>query len=172
MHAQVKRGLDWLKPHAGARRAAATGPRGGPMLRPGGWAFQYANPHYPDVDDTAVVAMAMDRLQGMTPPPAAELAGGLPRRHRARARMDRRHAERERRLGRVRRRQRILLSQQHSLRRPWRAARSADRRRHRALPVDAGAVRRHADKSAVWRAPSIICAARSLRTAAGTAAGA
>jgi squalene-hopene/tetraprenyl-beta-curcumene cyclase len=30
-------------------------------LRPGGWAFQYANPHYPDVDDTAVVAMAMDR---------------------------------------------------------------------------------------------------------------
>lgn len=34
-----------------------------PGLRPGGWAFQYANPHYPDVDDTAVVAMAMDRLQ-------------------------------------------------------------------------------------------------------------
>ena len=36
-----------------------------PELRPGGWAFQYANPHYPDVDDTAVVAMAMHRLQGM-----------------------------------------------------------------------------------------------------------
>jgi squalene-hopene/tetraprenyl-beta-curcumene cyclase len=34
-----------------------------PGLRPGGWAFQYANPHYPDVDDTAVVAMAMDRAQ-------------------------------------------------------------------------------------------------------------
>jgi squalene-hopene/tetraprenyl-beta-curcumene cyclase len=33
-------------------------------LRPGGWAFQYANPHYPDVDDTAVVVMAMDRAQG------------------------------------------------------------------------------------------------------------
>jgi len=30
-------------------------------LRPGGWAFQYANAHYPDVDDTAVVVMAMDR---------------------------------------------------------------------------------------------------------------
>ncbi len=30
-------------------------------VRPGGWAFQYANPHYPDLDDTAVVAMAMDR---------------------------------------------------------------------------------------------------------------
>jgi squalene-hopene/tetraprenyl-beta-curcumene cyclase len=32
-----------------------------PNLRPGGWAFQYVNPHYPDVDDTAVVALAMDR---------------------------------------------------------------------------------------------------------------
>jgi squalene-hopene/tetraprenyl-beta-curcumene cyclase len=38
-----------------------------PHVRPGGWAFQYANPHYPDLDDTAVVVMAMDRyarLQG------------------------------------------------------------------------------------------------------------
>jgi squalene-hopene/tetraprenyl-beta-curcumene cyclase len=34
-----------------------------PNVRPGGWAFQYANPHYPDVDDTAVVAMAMERAQ-------------------------------------------------------------------------------------------------------------
>ncbi|MFN3076139.1 MAG: squalene--hopene cyclase [Alphaproteobacteria bacterium] len=32
-----------------------------PHVRPGGWAFQYANPHYPDVDDTAVVVMALDR---------------------------------------------------------------------------------------------------------------
>ncbi len=34
-----------------------------PDVRPGGWAFQYANPHYPDLDDTAVVVMAMDRAQ-------------------------------------------------------------------------------------------------------------
>ena len=34
-----------------------------PDIRPGGWAFQYANPHYPDLDDTAVVVMAMDRAQ-------------------------------------------------------------------------------------------------------------
>jgi len=33
-----------------------------PGLRPGGWAFQYANPHYPDVDDTALVGMALDRV--------------------------------------------------------------------------------------------------------------
>jgi squalene-hopene/tetraprenyl-beta-curcumene cyclase len=63
--AQVKRGLDWLLPKQIldvrgdwiARRAD---------IRPGGWAFQYANAHYPDVDDTAVVAMAMNRLQGPT----------------------------------------------------------------------------------------------------------
>jgi len=63
--AQVKRGLDWLVPKQIldvrgdwiARR---------PDLRPGGWAFQYANAHYPDVDDTAVVAMAMDRVQSQS----------------------------------------------------------------------------------------------------------
>jgi squalene-hopene/tetraprenyl-beta-curcumene cyclase len=37
-----------------------------PGVRPGGWAFQYANPHYPDTDDTAVVVMAMDRALGRT----------------------------------------------------------------------------------------------------------
>ena len=31
------------------------------QLRPGGWAFQYRNDYYPDVDDTAVVAMALHR---------------------------------------------------------------------------------------------------------------
>ena len=32
-----------------------------PDAPPGGWAFQYANDHYPDVDDTAVVAMLLHR---------------------------------------------------------------------------------------------------------------
>jgi squalene-hopene/tetraprenyl-beta-curcumene cyclase len=32
-----------------------------PGVRPGGWAFQYNNPHYPDVDDTAVVGMLLHR---------------------------------------------------------------------------------------------------------------
>jgi len=32
-----------------------------PDVRPGGWAFQYWNDHYPDVDDTAVVVMALHR---------------------------------------------------------------------------------------------------------------
>ncbi|MDB5700872.1 MAG: shc [Sphingomonadales bacterium] len=34
-----------------------------PNVRPGGWAFQYNNAHYPDLDDTAVVVMAMDRAK-------------------------------------------------------------------------------------------------------------
>ncbi len=44
-----------------------------PDVRPGGWAFQYANPYYPDLDDTAVVAMAMDRADrgGLTGAPDA-----------------------------------------------------------------------------------------------------
>jgi squalene-hopene/tetraprenyl-beta-curcumene cyclase len=33
-----------------------------PDVRPGGWAFQYNNAHYPDLDDTAVVVMALDRF--------------------------------------------------------------------------------------------------------------
>jgi squalene-hopene/tetraprenyl-beta-curcumene cyclase len=32
-----------------------------PQARPGGWAFQYWNDHYPDVDDTAVVGMLLHR---------------------------------------------------------------------------------------------------------------
>ena len=55
---------------------AAIGLRSGPTLRPGGWAFQYANPHYPDVDDTAVVVMAMDRADNA---PAGRLRAALAR---------------------------------------------------------------------------------------------
>jgi squalene-hopene/tetraprenyl-beta-curcumene cyclase len=60
--ASARRGLDWLVPKqvtdvAGDWAARRAG------VRPGGWAFQYANPHYPDLDDTAVVVMAMDRAQ-------------------------------------------------------------------------------------------------------------
>jgi squalene-hopene/tetraprenyl-beta-curcumene cyclase len=64
--AGVRRGLQWLLPKQvldvkgdwTARR---------PNVRPGGWAFQYANPHYPDLDDTAVVAMALDRMRKRQP---------------------------------------------------------------------------------------------------------
>jgi squalene-hopene/tetraprenyl-beta-curcumene cyclase len=58
--AAVQRGLEWLRPlQILDTRGDWVSRR--PNVRPGGWAFQYANPHYPDVDDTAVVAMAMHR---------------------------------------------------------------------------------------------------------------
>ncbi|HEY5195244.1 MAG TPA: squalene--hopene cyclase [Solirubrobacteraceae bacterium] len=34
-----------------------------PSLRPGGWAFEFANDNYPDVDDTAEVVLALLRVQ-------------------------------------------------------------------------------------------------------------
>jgi len=59
---KMKQGLDWLKPRQvldlkGDWAAKA------PDVRPGGWAFQYNNDYYPDLDDTAVVVMAMDRAR-------------------------------------------------------------------------------------------------------------
>ncbi|CAB3678689.1 squalene--hopene cyclase [Trinickia soli] len=59
------RGLQWLRP------LQVLDVRGDwisrrPDVRPGGWAFQYANPYYPDVDDTAVVAAAMHRAAALT----------------------------------------------------------------------------------------------------------
>jgi squalene-hopene/tetraprenyl-beta-curcumene cyclase len=50
-----------------------------PGLAPGGWAFQYANPHYPDVDDTAVVVLAMDRWRQVTGEDHAEVDAALSR---------------------------------------------------------------------------------------------
>ena len=55
-------GLDWLLPRQVLDIAGDWATRR-PDVRPGGWAFQYANPHYPDLDDTAVVVMAMDRAR-------------------------------------------------------------------------------------------------------------
>ena len=58
--------LEWLRPLQVLETAgdwAATRPD----VRPGGWAFQYTNPHYPDLDDTAVVIIAMDRASVRMP---------------------------------------------------------------------------------------------------------
>jgi squalene-hopene/tetraprenyl-beta-curcumene cyclase len=56
--AAATRGLQWLLP-----RQLLEEPGDWRLKRPqlagGGWAFQRANPHYPDLDDTAVVAWAM-----------------------------------------------------------------------------------------------------------------
>ncbi len=38
-----------------------------PWVQPGGWAFQYANDYYPDLDDTAMVLMALEKVGGLDP---------------------------------------------------------------------------------------------------------
>ena len=56
------RGLEWLKPLQ-VLDVEGDWIEARPGVRPGGWAFQYNNAHYPDLDDTAVVVMAMDRAR-------------------------------------------------------------------------------------------------------------
>ena len=58
--AAVARGLAWMKPLQ-VLDVAGDWAEERPDVRPGGWAFQYRNDHYPDLDDTAVVVLAMDR---------------------------------------------------------------------------------------------------------------
>jgi squalene-hopene/tetraprenyl-beta-curcumene cyclase len=58
----AKRGLDWLVPKQVLDLKGDWAVKR-PDVRPGGWAFQYNNAHYPDLDDTAVVVMSMDRMR-------------------------------------------------------------------------------------------------------------
>jgi squalene-hopene/tetraprenyl-beta-curcumene cyclase len=61
----AKQGLDWLLPKQVLDVKGDWAVKR-PDLRPGGWAFQYNNAYYPDLDDTAVVVMAMDRARRQT----------------------------------------------------------------------------------------------------------
>jgi squalene-hopene/tetraprenyl-beta-curcumene cyclase len=58
----ARRGLGWLLPLQELEVKGDWAERR-LRVRPGGWAFQYRNTHYPDLDDTAVVVMAMDRAR-------------------------------------------------------------------------------------------------------------
>jgi squalene-hopene/tetraprenyl-beta-curcumene cyclase len=58
----AKQGLDWLLPKQELTVKGDWAVKR-PDVRPGGWAFQYNNAYYPDLDDTAVVVMAMDRAR-------------------------------------------------------------------------------------------------------------
>jgi squalene-hopene/tetraprenyl-beta-curcumene cyclase len=60
--ASARRGLAWLLPNQVLDVKGDWAERR-KDVRPGGWAFQYANAHYPDLDDTAMVAMALDRMR-------------------------------------------------------------------------------------------------------------
>jgi squalene-hopene/tetraprenyl-beta-curcumene cyclase len=69
----AKQGLDWLLPRQVLDVKGDWAVKS-PHTRPGGWAFQYNNAHYPDLDDTAVVVMAMDRARRDAPNPAYDTA--------------------------------------------------------------------------------------------------
>ena len=65
-----------------------------PDLAPGGWAFEFANDNYPDIDDTAEVVLALRRTREIE---SDAVARG--------DRVDRGHAVQGRRVGRLRCRQ-------------------------------------------------------------------
>jgi len=71
--AAADRALDWLLPRQ-VLDVAGDWAEQRPQVRPGGWAFQYNNAHYPDLDDTAVVAMAMDRARRRSGSPKYDAA--------------------------------------------------------------------------------------------------
>jgi squalene-hopene/tetraprenyl-beta-curcumene cyclase len=58
----AKRASDWLL--SKECRTASDWQKNCPDVEPSGWFFEYQNPHYPDVDDTAMVAMALKRVGG------------------------------------------------------------------------------------------------------------
>ena len=70
--ARIRKACDWL---AGLQILDVKGDWAvnAPDLPPGGWAFQYRNDYYPDVDDTAVVGMLLHRVD------AEKYAGNIAR---------------------------------------------------------------------------------------------
>jgi len=59
-HPAVARAADWLLGEEIDVRGDWAVRR--PRLAPGGWAFEFANDNYPDIDDTAIVVMALRSL--------------------------------------------------------------------------------------------------------------
>jgi squalene-hopene/tetraprenyl-beta-curcumene cyclase len=56
------RGADWLLENEVSHARGDWAVRR-PQLKPGGWAFEYANVNYPDVDDATVVPLALRRIR-------------------------------------------------------------------------------------------------------------
>jgi squalene-hopene/tetraprenyl-beta-curcumene cyclase len=59
-HPALVKARDWLLGEEIAVRGDWAVRR--PRLAPGGWAFEFENDHYPDIDDAAIVVMALRRL--------------------------------------------------------------------------------------------------------------
>jgi squalene-hopene/tetraprenyl-beta-curcumene cyclase len=56
----VRRALDWIAERQ-ILDVVGDWAKARPDVRPGGWAFEYRNDHYPDVDDTAAILCALHR---------------------------------------------------------------------------------------------------------------
>jgi squalene-hopene/tetraprenyl-beta-curcumene cyclase len=56
----VRRALDWIAERQ-VLDVVGDWAKARPDVRPGGWAFEYRNDHYPDVDDTAMILCALHR---------------------------------------------------------------------------------------------------------------
>ncbi|HZV94548.1 MAG TPA: squalene--hopene cyclase [Candidatus Nitrosocosmicus sp.] len=60
-----RRAADWLIEREVRRRGDWSVKR--PDLEPSGWAFEFSNEHYPDIDDTAMVLMALEHARASDP---------------------------------------------------------------------------------------------------------
>ena len=60
--ARARRAVEWMRDRQVLDTVGDWAARR-PGVRPGGWPFQYANAHYPDLDDTAAVVLALDRFR-------------------------------------------------------------------------------------------------------------
>lgn len=62
---QLTRAADWLLSKEVRRKGDWSAKR--PNLEPGGWAFEFANEFYPDIDDTAMVLLAFCHVRASDP---------------------------------------------------------------------------------------------------------
>ncbi|HXJ85131.1 MAG TPA: squalene--hopene cyclase [Candidatus Methylomirabilis sp.] len=64
-HPQLQRAADWMMDEQITVPGDWKVKR--PHVPPGGWPFQYRNDFYPDLDDSAMVMMALGKIQGVDP---------------------------------------------------------------------------------------------------------
>ena len=66
----IQKGVDWLL--SKECTYASDWRKNVPNVAPSGWYFEFLNPHYPDVDDTAMAVMSLRRLGGAAAQPAVK----------------------------------------------------------------------------------------------------
>lgn len=74
---EFDRSLDWILDQQ--IRSVGDWKMKSPELEPGGWAFEYENDYYPDLDDAAVAMIVLARLQPEDPALAARVRQALER---------------------------------------------------------------------------------------------